>query len=50
LTGAERLIPVFVVDPAILSFDWAGDAPGAGAFLFDGLRRLNADLPVGAAA
>ena len=39
---AERIVPAFVLDPAIL------DAPDAGparvAFLFDGLRALDADL------
>jgi len=45
LAGAERLIPVFCLDPAILSSDIVGDAAkGRVAFLFDGLRRLDADL------
>jgi deoxyribodipyrimidine photo-lyase len=45
LSGTERLIPVFCLDPAILSSDIAGDAAkGRVAFLFDGLRRLDADL------
>jgi deoxyribodipyrimidine photo-lyase len=45
VAGAERLIPVFVLDPAILSSDYVGDeARRRVAFLFDGLRRLDADL------
>jgi deoxyribodipyrimidine photo-lyase len=45
LAGSERLIPVFVLDPAVLSSDSVGDAArGRVAFLFEGLGRLDADL------
>jgi deoxyribodipyrimidine photo-lyase len=45
LARAERLIPVFCLDPAILNSDYVGDrASGRVAFLFDGLRWLDADL------
>jgi len=45
IAGAEQLVPVFVLDPAILSSDYVGDAAaGRVAFLFDGLRRLDVDL------
>jgi len=45
LAAADRLIPVFILDPAILSSDFVGDsARRRVAFLFDGLRRLDADL------
>jgi len=45
LGGAERLIPVFCLDPAILASGYVGDAAkGRVAFLFEGLRRLDADL------
>jgi len=47
LAGSEQLIPVFVLDPAILSSECVGDAAkGRVAFLFDGLRRLDADLRI----
>ena len=45
LVRAGRLIPVFCLDPAILNSDYVGDkTSGRVAFLFDGLRRLDADL------
>ena len=43
--AADRLIPVFVLDPAILSSDHVGDAArGRVAYLFEGLRRLDTGL------
>lgn len=45
LAAAGQLIPVFCLDPAILSSPGVGaEAGGRVAFLFDGLRRLDADL------
>ncbi|MBN1135905.1 MAG: deoxyribodipyrimidine photo-lyase [Anaerolineae bacterium] len=45
LAAADWLIPVFILDPAILSSDYVGDAArGRVAFLFDGLRWLDASL------
>ena len=44
-SSASRLVPVFVLDPAILSSEEVGDAAAARvAFLFEGLRRLDAEL------
>jgi len=40
--SADRVIPVFVLDPALLAAPEAG--AGRVAFLFAGLRRLDADL------
>ncbi|HMN58928.1 MAG TPA: deoxyribodipyrimidine photo-lyase, partial [Anaerolinea sp.] len=37
---AEAMIPLFILDPALLALD----APKRQAFLFDGLRALRADL------
>ncbi|MGD8398859.1 MAG: deoxyribodipyrimidine photo-lyase, partial [Anaerolineae bacterium] len=42
LDGAERVIPVFVLDPALLDSPYAGDKRVP--FLFGGLRQLDADL------
>ncbi len=42
LRQAEQVVPVFVLDPAILDRPTTGQARLA--FLFDGLRRLDADL------
>ncbi len=45
IASADRVIPVFVLDPAILSSDQVGDAARERvAFLFGGLRCLDADL------
>jgi deoxyribodipyrimidine photo-lyase len=45
LVGADWLVPVFVLDPAILESDWVGNAARRRvAFLFGGLRRLDAGL------
>ena len=45
LAAAGQVIPVFCLDPAILSSGAVGDAAGRRvAFLFEGLRRLDADL------
>jgi len=42
---ADRLVPAFILDPAILTSDYVGEAAaGRVAFLFGGLRRLDADL------
>jgi deoxyribodipyrimidine photo-lyase len=42
LAAAEQVVPVFVLDPALLASPYAGDKRLA--FLFDGLRSLDADL------
>jgi deoxyribodipyrimidine photo-lyase len=42
LADAERVIPAFVLDPALLRSPYVGDRRAA--FLFGGLRRLDADL------
>lgn len=42
LAAAERVVPVFVLDPGLLSSSYVGDKRLA--FLFDGLRSLDADL------
>ncbi len=42
LAHAELVIPVFVLDPALLDSAYVGDKRLA--FLFEGLRRLDADL------
>jgi deoxyribodipyrimidine photo-lyase len=42
LAAAEHVVPVFVLDPALLASPCAGDKRLA--FLFDGLRSLDADL------
>ena len=45
LAQADRVIPAFCLDPAILSSDYVGEAAGGRvAFLYEGLRRLDADL------
>jgi deoxyribodipyrimidine photo-lyase len=42
LAHAEQVIPVFILDPALLSLSYVGDKRVA--FLFGGLRQLDADL------
>jgi deoxyribodipyrimidine photo-lyase len=42
LDHATRVVPVFVLDPALLESPYAGERRRA--FLFDGLRALDADL------
>jgi deoxyribodipyrimidine photo-lyase len=42
LAHAEQVIPVFVLDPALLNSPYVGDKRVA--FLFGGLRQLDADL------
>ncbi len=42
LAHADRLVPVFVLDPALLDSPYVGDKRLA--FLFGGLRQLDADL------
>lgn len=42
LTEAEQVIPLFVLDPALLESPYVG--PKRLAFLLEGLRRLDADL------
>lgn len=42
LAAAERVVPVFVLDPALLASPWTGEKRLA--FLFDGLRSLDASL------
>lgn len=42
LAAATHVVPVFVLDPALLASPYAGDKRLA--FLFDGLRSLDADL------
>jgi deoxyribodipyrimidine photolyase len=42
LAQAGQVIPVFVLDPALLSSPYVGDKRVA--FLFGGLRQLDADL------
>jgi deoxyribodipyrimidine photo-lyase len=42
LAHAEQVIPVFVLDPALLDSSYVGDKRVA--FLFGGLRQLDADL------
>jgi len=42
LAAAEQVVPVFVLDPALLASPYVGDKRLA--FLFDGLRNLDADL------
>jgi deoxyribodipyrimidine photo-lyase len=42
LSNAERLVPVFVLDPELLDSPYVGDKRLA--FLFGGLRQLDADL------
>lgn len=42
LAAAEQVIPVFVLDPALLASPYTGDKRLA--FLFDSLRSLDADL------
>jgi deoxyribodipyrimidine photo-lyase len=44
LTGGGTLIPLFVLDPALLASEYVGEKRLA--FLSDGLRRLDADLRV----
>ena len=39
---AERVVPVFVLDPALLASPYTGEQRLA--FLYDGLRSLDADL------
>lgn len=41
-TAADQVIPVFVLDPALLASPYSGEKRLA--FLFDGLRQLDADL------
>ncbi len=42
LAAAEQLLPVFILDPRLLASSYTGDKRTA--FLFDGLRALDADL------
>ncbi|HSN75795.1 MAG TPA: deoxyribodipyrimidine photo-lyase, partial [Anaerolineae bacterium] len=42
LTTADRVVPIFVLDPALLASPYTGDKRLA--FLFAGLRSLDADL------
>jgi deoxyribodipyrimidine photo-lyase len=42
LEGGEQVVPVFVLDPALLKSPYAGDKRIA--FLYNGLRALDADL------
>ncbi len=42
LETAEQVVPVFVLDPALMASPYSGDKRLA--FLFDGLRSLDADL------
>ena len=42
MAHAEQVIPVFVLDPALMGADWAGEKRVA--FLLGGLRALDADL------
>jgi deoxyribodipyrimidine photo-lyase len=42
LSAAEQVVPVFVLDPGLLASPYVGDKRLA--FLFDGLRSLDADL------
>jgi deoxyribodipyrimidine photo-lyase len=42
LGAAEQVVPVFVLDPALLASPYTGEKRLA--FLFDGLRQLDADL------
>jgi len=42
LAHADRVLPVFVLDPALLASSYVGDKRLA--FLLDGLRQLDADL------
>jgi deoxyribodipyrimidine photo-lyase len=42
LARADQVVPVFVLDPALLSSSYVGQKRLA--FLFDGLRQLDADL------
>ncbi len=42
MRAASHVVPVFVLDPALLGSPWAGTARTG--FLFDGLRALDADL------
>jgi deoxyribodipyrimidine photo-lyase len=42
LAAAEQVVPVFVLDPRLLASPYVGDKRLA--FLFDGLRSLDADL------
>ncbi|MCS6845921.1 MAG: DNA photolyase family protein [Caldilineales bacterium] len=42
LAAADQVVPVFVLDPALLSSPYVGEKRLA--FLFDGLRSLDADL------
>jgi len=45
LDAADRIIPVFCLDPAILSSEYVGEAAKVRvAFLYEGLRCLDADL------
>jgi len=44
LAAADRVVPVFVLDPAILSSDQVAVACDRVAFLLGGLRHLDADL------
>ena len=39
---AEQVIPVFILDPALISSPYVGEKRLA--FLLEGLRRLDADL------
>ncbi len=41
-TGARQVVPLFVLDPALLESQYA--SPKRTAFLFGGLRALDADL------
>jgi deoxyribodipyrimidine photo-lyase len=42
LAHAEQVIPVFVLDPALMNAEWAGEQRVA--FMLGGLRALDADL------
>ncbi|MFN8467637.1 MAG: deoxyribodipyrimidine photo-lyase [Caldilineaceae bacterium] len=42
LAAAEQVLPVFILDPRLLASPYTGDKRTA--FLFDGLRALDADL------
>lgn len=44
LARAQTVIPVFVLDPALLNSPYHSAAEKRKAFLFDGLRALDADL------
>src|SRR6188768_3084273 len=42
LAAAEQVLPVFILDPRLLASPYTGEKRTA--FLFDGLRALDADL------